>query len=210
MTNEVMLQLVKDTMKCMSKFDNGYASLEKLEAGITENIREEIVKKSGGKKSDLSIVKNITKIGDKKKDIRWNHYHPFRYNGIEYKAFLEGHYILAGQSDFGYEEAEKPFEIIKMIPDDAFDGIKIHIDMNDLKLFSKTEKRSEYGDCKHGKPYIIETDQIRIGFNPFYLLDTLEFNETDIIYISKPKAPAFVKNDKKLTFGMVLPINLLQ
>ena len=208
MTNEAMLKLLKEAMDEMSKYDKSYNKLQKLEFALLENIREEIAKKSGCKKSDLSIIKNITKVGDKTQDERWNHYHSFTYNGIDYKGFLEGHYMLASQFDFGYEQVENPININSLIPDDAFNTLEIHIDINDLKLFTKTVKRSDYGSFKMGKPYIIENENIKIGFNPYYLLDALNFNETNIIYVKNHVSPAFMKNDTKKTLGFVLPVYL--
>ena len=51
-------------------------------------------------------------------------------------------------------------------------------------------------------------EEFKIGFDAQYLLDALQFNESDTIYISAPKAPAGIKNESIKTIALVLPIRL--
>ena len=194
MTNEKMLEVLRK------------GNLKELEIALIENIREEVEKGKGSKKSDLSIIKRICEFEKGYNDNRWAYYHPFTHNGIEYKAFLQGHYIIASQNDFGYPVAETPFKIAEMLKLD--NDIEIEVDLNDLKLFIKTSNK------KDRKPYIMtytdkNGEEKRIAFNPNYLIDALQFNETNIIKIKRPKTPAFIENEEKKTLALVLPVNIM-
>lgn len=194
MTNEKMLEVLRK------------GNLKELEVALIENIREEVEKGKNTKSSDLSIIKRITEYEKKINNNRWASYHPFIYDGIEYKGFLQGHYILASQNDFGYPVAETPFKIDEMLKLD--NDFNLEVDLNDLKLFIKTSNK------KDRKPYIMtytdkNGEEKRIGFNPYYLIDALQFNETNIIKIKHPKAPAFIENEGKKTLALVLPVNIM-
>ena len=194
MTNEKMLELLRK------------GNLKELEVALIENIREEVEKGKGNKKSDLSIIKRICEFEKGYNDNRWACYHPFTHNGIEYKGFLQGHYIIASQNDFGYPVAETPFKIAEMLKLD--NDFNLEVDMNDLKVFIKTNNK------KDKKPYIISYIDTKgniqkIGFNPYYLIDALQFNETTTILISTPKKPAFIENKGKKTLALVLPVNIM-
>jgi hypothetical protein len=193
MTNEKMLELLRK------------GNLKELEVALIENIREEVEKGKGNKKSDLSIIKRICEFEKGYNDNRWACYHPFTHNGIEYKGFLQGHYIIASQNDFGYPVAETPFKIAEMLKLD--NDFNLEVDMKDLKIFIKTNSK------KDKKPYIISYIDTKgniqkIGFNPYYLIDALQFNETTTILISTPKKPAFIENKEKKTLALILPVNI--
>jgi hypothetical protein len=193
MTNEKMLEVLRK------------GNLKELEVALIENIREEVEKGKGNKKSDLSIIKRICEFEKGYNDNRWACYHPFTHNGIEYKGFLQGHYIIASQNDFGYPVAETPFKIAEMLKLD--NDFNLEVDMKDLKIFIKTNSK------KDKKPYIISYIDTKgniqkIGFNPYYLIDALQFNETTTILISTPKKPAFIENKEKKTLALILPVNI--
>ena len=194
MTNEKMLEVLRK------------GNLKELENALIENIRVEVEKGKGSKKSDLSIIKRICEFEKGYNDNRWACYHPFTYNGIEYKAFLQGHYLIASQNDFSYPVAENPFKVAEMLKLD--NDIDIEVNLKDLKLFIKTSNK------KDKKPYIItytdkNGEEKRIGLNPYYLIDALQFNETTTILISTPKTPAFIENKEKQTLALVLPVNIM-
>ena len=193
MTNEKMLELLKAR------------EYYKLELALIENIRADIEKSKNTKPSDLSIIKRITEFEAKTNRNRWASYHPFSYDGIEYKGFLQGHYIIASQNDFGYPMAETPMKLADMFKVDT--DIEINVDIADLKLWIKASSKKDF------KPYIIEYttksgESKKIGFNARYLLDGLQFNETTTIKISQPKAPAIIENKDKKTIALILPVNL--
>lgn len=193
MTNEKMLELLKSE------------EYYKLEIALLENIRADVEKSKGSKASDLSIIKRIAEYEKKMNNNRWACYHLFTHDGIEYKGFLQGHYILASQNDFGYPMAESPMKLSQMF--DVENDIEIDVNIADLKVFIKSSSKKDF------KPYVMEYmtksgESKKIGFNAKYLLDGLQFNETTIIKISQPKAPAIVENKEKKTIGLILPVNL--
>lgn len=201
MTNESLLKIVEDGLKGDIAT---VTALFKLKEELTENIRVELLKKSGTKSNDVTIIKRITK--ESKQNPKFDKAHEFEIDGIKYFGFLEGHYILASENDFGYEHANDSdrFNINALINSDMFYNTKIEVDMIDLKMVCKTQKKSDK------TPYIITVEGTKIGVNPFYLLDVVQFNDTDKIIVNdkNPHAPIMVKNDIKKTIGMVLPVRL--
>ena len=91
-----------------------------------------------------------------------------------------------------------------MITSELRNGIEIEVDINDLKTFCKVHKK-DYKD----NPYILEyEDNKRIGFNPFYLLDALDFCECNVIRVTKEMAPAWSENENKMKVSVLLPVKL--
>ena len=205
MTNEALLKIVEDGLKGDIAT---VTALFKLKEELTENIRLELLKKSGTKSNDITIIKRITK--EAKQNPKFDKAHEFTFEGIQYFGFLEGHYILASENDFGYEHANESdkFDINALISPDMFYNTEFKtefkVDMIDLKLVWKTQKKSDK------TPYVINIEGIKIGVNPFYLLDAVQFNDTDkiIVNIKNLNAPIMIRNDIKKTIGIVLPIRL--
>ena len=201
MTNEKMLEILKDFMK-----SNDFSKLAKLEQGLTENIRLEIEKSKGTKVKDLTIIKRIVAKGGI--NPKFLNYHPLTFKGKEYKCFLDGHYILASDNDFGYVQDSEPYDIGKFFESDNCiekneNNVEYKVDMNDLKFFIKTHKRSER------KPYIFEIkDGVKVGINAWFLKDGLDFCKTDTIYVTSTKTPIYVKSDDYSRIGFILPVNL--
>ena len=186
MTNEKMLELLNKE------------KYEELKNGLIENIRIETEKGKGTKVKDLTIIKRVNCMEN------LYGYHPLNLYDKEYKCFTDGHYILASEQDFGYNKAEKPFNMSKLVNESMFDDtIEIKVDMTDLTTFKKVNKKDI---TKH--PYIFENEKIRIGFNPNFLFDALTFCKTDTIYVTKSIAPAYIKSESKDRVALVLPVNL--
>lgn len=194
MTKEAILKEL-ERIKTEGDFYNGYA---KLKASLLEDIRNETAKQSGNKASDISIIKRITACGKQNKLFaNYNEYG-------EYKAFLEGHYILCSKDSFGYDSnGLEGFKILNMFKSDYEYDMQVEIDLVDLKTATKTQVRKEV------KPYVITVnDDLIIGVNPFFLLDALQFCNTNVLYVTTPKQPLYMKQKDGERFGMVLPINL--
>lgn len=202
MTNEAMLQLVNRGIET-----GDYTVLVQLKNELTENIRLEVLKKAGTKTKDIAIIKRIIKSETFNKKCKFAH--KFTYENKEYFGFTEGHFVVACNSNMGIEELKEDYDKIKIAdfinPSMFYDCVEFNVDMIDLKTFCKTHKRSD----KKQTPYIIEyTEGKKIGLNAYYLLDTLEFNDTNIIHISGELKPVIVQNKDKDTLGMVLPIRM--
>lgn len=194
MTKDAILKEL-ERIKTESDFHYGYA---KLKALLLEDIRIETAKQSGNKASDIAIIKRITVCGKQNKLFaNYNEYG-------EYKAFLEGHYILCSKDSFGYDgNGSEGFKVINMFKSGYEYDTQVEIDLVDLKTATKTQGRKEV------KPYVITVnDDLIIGVNPFFLLDCLQFCNTNIIYVTDRKSPLYVKRNDGERFGLVLPIML--
>ena len=200
MTKEAILKEVNAIIN-----SGDYYKLDALKSELIEDIRVEVEKSKGTKQKDITIIKKIVK--EEKLNKMCGKCHPFEFYGTsnkKYYGFLEGHYILASTNDFGYEVAEgnELFKIDKMLTEFGT-GTEITVDMVDLKAFIKTM------DKKDITPYIIDCNGVQIGFNPKYLIDCLEFCNSDKIYCTTPSAPAYIMDSKEYNkIGLVLPIRL--
>lgn len=201
MNNKGLLNIVTEGLETGESF----SALLKLKNELIENIRIESLKNSGTKVSDISIIKRITK--QEKERPLFGKAHSFYNDGNLYFGFTEGHYVVASGNDFEYpkaEEAEK-MDMGKLFVQNYNRCDEIKVDITDLKVFSSTEKR------KCPNPYILlDKEGVKHTFNPFYLLDVLQFNDTNIIEVELENSycPAFVKNEAKNTLGLLLPIRI--
>lgn len=132
-------------------------------------------------------------------------YSPFTFLNSEYKMFTNGYYALGSDNSFGNKISDKCFDFNSIFYEGCFDEIKFEIDIKDLKQFLKEHRPVK---TKPITPYILENRQIKIGFNPRYLLDSLEFCKTNIISVTEPIKPAFVKSIDTSKIGLVMPIKL--
>ena len=203
MTNEALLKIVKSGL---SGNIQPITALFKLQEELTANIRGEIAKKSGVKSSDISIIKRIIK--EAKQNPMYGKAHEFIFEGKKHYGFSEGHYVLASENTFEHEiaEPENTFKLQEFFKSDLFEQTKVLINMEMLKFICKTTKKSE----ATSNPYIIEVSDIKIGLNPFYLLDALQFNDMDEVIVNQhnPVAPIVLRNDNRNTLALILPIRL--
>ena len=203
MNNKGLLNIVTEGLETGESF----SALLKLKNELIENIRIESLKNSGTKASDISVIKRITKY-EKERPI-FGKAHPFSLNGTFYFGFTEGHYVVASENSFEYSEATEAEKVdMEKFFIQNYNRIdEIEVDITDLKVFSSTEKR------KLPNPYIlVDKEGVKHAFNPFYLLDVLQFNDTNIIEVELENSyrPAFVKNESKNTLGLLLPIRIKQ
>ena len=205
MTNAKMLELLNEYLE-----NNNVVKLMDLKNGLTENIRVEIEKSKGTKVKDISVMKKVIK--DVEEAVYSNEifkgYHVFELNNKQYNGFCNGHFIFASTNDFGYEKSENPLDMKQMFSENGFEknnmNMEIKVNLNDVKFFIKTHKKSDK------KPYIINTDNFKIGINPYYLQNALEFCNSDTIYITKPNQPIYVKSEDYEKITLVLPMHIFQ
>lgn len=191
MTNQAMYKLFKE------------GKMEQLGIALEENIRIEIETGKGTKKKDISIIKNLLKAESCKHNQNLKKAHEFNYDGKIFYGFTEGYRILASESDFSYEHSENPMKFEKMISDSEKDcTIEFKVDIKDVKKFIALS------DKKNKKPYRLEIKEgLVIGINPEYLIDSLDFCDTDSIYVqNNPRVPMFVKGNDRVS--IILPVNL--
>lgn len=194
MTKESILQ---ELLKIKETSD--YTKTEKLIDSLKDDIRKEVEKSKGTKTSSVTIISKLMKSTDRPE---FKKFHPFNYNDADFKGFLDGHRVFASENTFGYEEAEKPYKLEGFFKEEN-EMILVSVNINDLKAFIKTrEKKSE-------TPFVLESDNLKIGLNPKYLLDALSFCDTNTLYCSAaPFAPVQAKSANGKNIALLLPVRL--
>jgi len=202
MNNEKMLKNVNELI-------NNFSSelLLKFKNELEEDIRKEVSLKSGNPGKQDVILKRILK-RYKKNYLTigiWKYNNKF--------MFTDGYSAYITANNFGYKDmkiTDHTKDIGKMIttPGDYINTIKI--DTNDLRAFCKTEKAAyKPKGQKKVKPYILSSGNFKIGLNPHYLIDLLDFYKTDTIYCRKDNYnPVVTSLDFSNDFGFLLPIRI--
>ena len=183
--------------------------LETLEAGniektielLRQNIREETATKSGAKKPYKIIEKMLKDIGKNNPNRLFQVAHA--YNG-KY-GFLDGYRLFLSEDTFGYDIAGvnsdiQPFKIDPLYKVNDYDLTTIEIDTAELRYFSKVAKKGRY---EKQTPYIIRTPDGFAGYNPFYLLDLIEYTGSNKIRYQRRNAPIYSEDMQAL----LLPVN---
>lgn len=171
---------------------------EKTIAMLRENIREQEAAKKGNKKP-VKIIEKMIK--DAAKDSPWQKMFQAAHKYTGGYAFLDGHRIFFTDTPEGFDLAEdhNKFNVDDFLKSaNNADYTPIKIDIAEVRYLIKVTKKSDR------IPYIIRTADGFAGFNPYFLLDLLEFSGVDTILYTGRKAPIFSENRKALA----LPINL--
>ena len=203
MTNEKMLELVNKYME-----DRNTDILFDIKTKLEEDIRKEVCKSKGNASKD-SIIRKMFK----PKTIRGG----FKNTSFKYgdkRAFTDNFRMYVLNDDYGYvkdEEKDTPenLSVTRVMPRTESYNKKVKVDINDLKSFIKINK----ADIKQRNlTYIIEQDDLKIAFNPNYLLEALQIMDTDTIYCSGSTSPALtslnVSEADNEEFALVLPVKL--
>jgi len=188
MNNEKLYQLLKD------------GKLEDLKLALEENIRDDIENGKGTNKKDITIIKSLIKNCD---NDRLKYAHGFTYNNNKYFGFTEGHRVLASKNDFSIEHSENPLKLESFF--NSFDDCKntFEADIKDLKLFISLHKSKN-----DETPYILNINEnLRVGVNPKYLLDSIMFCDTNVLHLTNEKSPIYVMGKENIS--LVLPVNII-
>lgn len=83
------------------------------------------------------------------------------------------------------------------------------IDVNDTAM--QLKMNSTVGSMDEDIDIDKEGKDIKIGFNPKFLIDALRVIEDEdiLIYMVNPKAPCFIKDEKESYIYMILPVNFI-
>lgn len=184
-------------LDAVKKFD-----YEKAAALLEANIREENARNAGKKAvSRLKIISNMMKSADS-----YNTGFKKAHNFGDINLFTDGYRIFTSDSDFGFDHAEphelfKLNDMIKNVMRDVSD--KIILNREEIQLYIKLERftRARY---ERTKPFYLKSENGNIyAFNPFYLLDFIDFTGDDTALAISPKNPIIDENGSAL----VLPVN---
>ena len=177
--------------------------VDKVKEMLTENIREEAVSKDN-KKKPYTIIKNMFR--DCKDDERmYNKAMPMQDGRF---AFLDGHRVFVADTNMGYTD-RGDLQIEKILPTDNLDA-ELEIDVAELKqvvAIAKTEKK-KYNPT----PYIVEMDDYRVGMNPMFVKDLVDFTgNTKLKFVKQTRdgiqtAPLFSFDDEGKMVACILPV----
>lgn len=196
MNKSQIYNVIKEAIK-----DNNIFKLQDLLNKLEEDIKTEVIKSKGGKTSDLSIIKYMYK-NSTRKDI--NGYNDFIFNDKTFYGFLDGYHAVCSIYSYEQKKSISLFNFNNIFNNKCFKGEQVKIDLTDLKTFLKLNPVKK---DVNPVPYIVNTLNFDIGFNPKYLLNVLAFCNTDTIIIGKNNLqPAYCKNDTFDKIGLVLPI----
>lgn len=158
--------------------------------------------KSAGKGNQLIAVKRILKNTPKGMS------HCGKYIPYDGKAaFCDGYRLVILNDSFGYEpDGNNTFNINAIINPCKQYNNEIHVDIADVKMFLKMQKIKRSKQLP--EPYIIETETIKISFNPQYLIDMIEIIGNDKIMVNSPLSAGYFKNDKTGEYGILLPVQM--
>lgn len=213
MTGE-LFEIENDTLKVVSldghrisirkiTLKNSYAKKKVVVPGKTLNEVSKIL--SGDMDKDVSIF-----FTDKHILFEFN-------NTVVVSRLIEGEYFKIDQmlsSDYETKIKMNKRELLDCIDRATLlvkegDKKPVIIDVRDgsmqLKMNSTVGSMDEDIDIeKEGK-------DIKIGFNPKFLIDALRVIEDEeiLIYMVNPKAPCFIKNETESYIYMILPVNFI-
>lgn len=130
----------------------------------------------------------------------------FAHNGKYVFANNYTMYVCNDNFDYTQLHDKQINDTVEKFTNDIDDySIFVLINMNKLTAFYKSIKpRSEEGFKNN--PYIIDTDDIKIGFNAKYLLNMLKAFKTDYIYCKNSTSPCVTSKDLDDDYGLLMPI----
>lgn len=194
--------------KLLELFDK--CKFDELRDALMENTRAEALKKSGVKSTDAAIIKRLIKSIEKMTPAL-RCVHSFEYCGYDLFALTNGYYVLADNFNFGIENPEnmRPLDMSKIFQDPQEYNNSFNVDMDSLRAYLQYIKAFKL-DIKEN-PYIIDTPAGYIGLNPQYLLDSLEYCNTNIIHFQNMKttlkSPVLIQSGGA-RFALVLPVHI--
>lgn len=177
-----------------------------LKEMLEANIREEAATKNGNKKP-LTIIASMFK-SIKNVENMYNKAIPMKDGRF---AFIDGHRIFIADTDMGYNERNY-FQLDQMF-DTLFDR-EVDVDVIALKQFIAIHKGDKKGRGYNPVPFIIECeDGFKIGVNPRYLKDAIDFSGITKLKFTKSmgniqKQPLFFVDDNDKVIAVVLPVNI--
>jgi hypothetical protein len=176
-SNKKFLQKVRE-LKTYSNLD-----LTELESMLEENIREEAVKSSKRKKSELSIIKSLFK--DDFYKVREN-LKDKTFMDKDFYVYVTGHRVFYTKNDLGYEVVEGKlfnfnFDFLDEYISGKTESVDVEINLVELQTFIDTTDKRDL------KPYTIKITKgnkvYMLGINPKYLMDSVKFTNNNVIKV---------------------------
>lgn len=213
MTGE-LFEIENDTLKVVS-LDGHRISIRKIALKNAYDHKKVVVP---GK--TLSEVSKILS-GDMDKDVNiffTDKHILFEFNHtLVVSRLIEGEYFKIDQmlsSDYETKIKMNKRELLDCIDRATLlvkegDKKPVIIDVNDTAM--QLKMNSTVGSMDEDIDIEKEGKDIKIGFNPKFLIDALRVIEDEeiLIYMVNPKAPCFIKDEKESYIYMILPVNFI-
>lgn len=213
MTGE-LFEIENDTLKVVS-LDGHRISIRKIALKNAYDHKKVVVP---GK--TLSEVSKILS-GDMDKDVNiffTDKHILFEFNNtLVVSRLIEGEYFKIDQmlsSDYETKIKMNKRELLDCIDRATLlvkegDKKPVIIDVNDTAM--QLKMNSTVGSMDEDIDIEKEGKDIKIGFNPKFLIDALRVIEDEeiLIYMVNPKAPCFIKDEKESYIYMILPVNFI-
>ncbi len=190
MTNTKMLENWKTFM------DNGNKDFAlKVLKQLQNDVHVEEMKKNV-KPGQAKIIKNIVDEGVKQHGEKWKGYSPYK-NQFMYTNGCVA-YIL--NSNLGYEQAEKTISERNVETNSQVSSC-VQVDKANLKVFLAEHKKTR-------RPYVIQVNDKRYGFNPKFLADMLDYFGTTTLHLFDETFSIQLVKGENGEFGVICPIRV--
>lgn len=189
--------IIKQAESCLHGNAAAFFNLRDYVEGLKRQEAKEKAKALFKKGQELNIIKRAWKVSNNI-SLVGKFYNvtvaEFSYVGASnnYQVFLMKPEVFekASKGSFSVEENDNFLENAWNRNFGPFDSV-VNVDIEALL------EHISCADKKKPKPFIISVNEEKIGFNPFYLLDSIKFSETTEFYFVKKNAPVvFVGADK--------------
>jgi len=182
------------------KETGNYSLIEKLENNLKEDIRKELVKKTGNVKIDAVLKRMHQSLNSKKL------YRPELqgYSKVGKRfLFTDSYRMIVLNSDYGYKPMELKTDFSKFTILGS-DYKEVTVDIEELAYHVKLCKALTK-ENPHKKTGYYEIPNTNTCINGYWLLEMLKALKTDTIQILSPIAPVYIGNTSN-EFGMILPM----
>lgn len=213
MTGE-LFEIENDTLKVVS-LDGHRISIRKI--GLKNSYNHKKVVVPGKTLSEVSKILS----GDMDKDVNiffTDKHILFEFNNtLVVSRLIEGEYFKIDQmlsSDYETKIKMNKKELLDCIDRATLlvkegDKKPVIIDVKDTSM--QLKMNSTVGSMDEDIDIEKEGKDLKIGFNPKFLIDALRVIEDEdiLIYMVNPKAPCFIKDEKESYIYMILPVNFI-
>ncbi len=213
MTGE-LFEIENDTLRVVS-LDGHRISIRKI--GLKNSYDHKKVVVPGKTLSEVSKILS----GDMDKDVNiffTNKHVLFEFNNtLVVSRLIEGEYFKIDQmlsSDYETKIKMNKRELLDCIDRATLlvkegDKKPVIIDVKDTSM--QLKMNSTVGSMDEDIDIEKEGKDLKIGFNPKFLIDALRVIEDEeiLIYMVNPKAPCFIKDEKENYIYMILPVNFI-
>lgn len=208
----VLFQVIGDILKVVS-LDGHRISIRKTE--LKESYQDRKVVVPG--KTLIEISKILSGEADQNVLISFTNNHiVFEFDRtVVVSRLIEGEYFRIDQmlsNDYETKLKINKKELLSCIDRATLfvkEGDKKPIIMNITDDMMELKIKSQIGSMNEEIMLVKEGRDLMIGFNPKFLIDALRVidDEEVVLYLTNPKAPCFIRDEKETYIYLILPVN---